>query len=389
MYHRIVLTAGTSALSMANLGEWIKSTNAFKHEARTIYPQEGQDEDTALKRWSSLVKKAPFNDPMRISAETSALNALQKHKKLANAPQIVLIHTKTFDGKVAAEIIEAALKQLYNATVERRAVHLDANREEGMTADLGAFIKEVADALREGDPRTTCFAPLGGYKVMTSLGYLAGAFMGYPTTYVHEEQQRLHVIPTLPIHIDKEALKALAPLIRNVLWTLPLRATLDKAKQKQLDEHSYLFYETEGHVGLSPFGEFLRTESEYRPIIGPRISVSKTLQKLSAYDLKWVSDHLERLLILMRNPINQEGLLHHEASFRTATRPDFHLYKAQAHGQRFFRAAWRYNEADDHLYVKEIWMNDHNAYEREVQHGALSGEPSEWLNLTDLLHEAR
>ena len=78
-----------------------------------------------------------------------------------------------------------------------------SNREEfhQQSAD---FMGNLGLALAEGDPTSTCFASIGGYKVMTSLGYLVGSFLHYPTAYLHEEHQVLIEIPPMPLDINEE-----------------------------------------------------------------------------------------------------------------------------------------------------------------------------------------
>lgn len=116
---------------------------------------------------------------------------------------------------------------------------------------------------------------LNALQGMKRLGYLAGAYLGYPTTYLHEDQQRLHIIPSVPIQIDDEVLKGLAPLIRRVAWASPSLQSFKLGERQLMEEHPHLFYEFEpGYMGLSSFGEFLRERPELRPFIGSQIYVA-------------------------------------------------------------------------------------------------------------------
>lgn len=384
MYHRVVLTAGTSAFAPGNLGLWAREQKIFEIQGRDFKIPEGISEEEAFQQWAIAFHQAPLADQSRerISAEISALNALQKMSRLGKKPHITLIHTQTLDGRAAAELVAFAAQELYReAQVELRSVELDANRPQGMRAGLGAFMQEVARALEAGEQRTTCFIPIGGYKVMTSLGYLAGAYLGYSTTYLHEDQQRLHIVPPVPIQIDEEALKPLASLIRRVVWASPPLEDFNDEERQAFEEHPHIFYEFEpGHIGLSPFGEFLRERPRLRPFIGPQVYVSKDLLELCKRESMSISELIKDLLNAQRSEGRYRETLYHERGWIDDA--DFHLYKKRRSTIRF---AWRYEETLDRLYLKKIWLKEYDTYKRDVDNGALKNEPNEWLDLTELL----
>src|SRR5690625_1366283 len=85
----------------------------------------------------------------------------------------------------------------------RKIYELDVDNRSLLNRALGKYLSDVSSALQEGEPRTTCFAPIGGYKVMTSLGYLAGALHNFPTAYLHEGSTVIHEIPAVNIEVNE------------------------------------------------------------------------------------------------------------------------------------------------------------------------------------------
>lgn len=388
-YHRVVATCGTSGFSKQNLlhawlGEHAKDQVRWSGPPWKPNLVEG-GEAVVLKRWKQALPAV--EDPKKVSAEYSAVYSLHRSGHLGRNPDVALIHTDTPDGALAAKMIQALLERDFNARVVLRVVD-DLNVEDrtAMRRSLGRYMHLVADELRKGEPRTTCFAPLGGYKVMTSLGYVAGAFLRFPTAYLHENNQVLHEIPWLPVRVDEDELVALAPLIRRtrkaVAW-----ADLTADEQRQVGAYAWLFEQDGDVVALNAFGEFLREEPRYRVKIGPRVRASsEVLGLLERADQRLqVAEEVEELLRKLEKPLEHRGELHHEASFRHRDTP-WHLYKGSSGRDGVFRAVYRYDEACDTLDLRRVWLN-HDVYERDAVRRAVfearpeDEVPSAWTDV--------
>ncbi len=388
MYHRIVMTAGISTFGPNNApGKWLRqeATNVARIERfQLLHPTSKKDLDEAGREalHAAWRKDRPaLEDPSAISAEYSMLLALRAANRLADNPVVVLIATDTPIGQAATDIIGDLLQRDFGATVTRRHVdELNVMSRPKMRRSLGAFMGLVASELRAGEPRSTCFAPLGGFKVMTSLGYVAGAYMRYPTAYLHEGNQVLHEIPWVPLNLDPKALRALAPLVRRATAGAEI-ASLDASQRRSLTESPFLFERDDELLYLNAFGVFLRDEPQYRPILGTRVMLDTALVSTLKEHHSVVSREILHLIDRLGNLQANRNLLHHEANFKHHN-TRFHLYKGSS-GEQVFRAAWRHEDHHDTLYLRQIWL-DHAVYEREAKAGSvLNGEHQRWIDVTE------
>lgn len=387
-YHRLVVTAGTSVLLPPNLGRaWLEQQGAdlVHYEGRKLIVR-GEPRGTeteVLRRWARALPEVV--DGKEVSAEYSALTTLSQHRRLGDSPHVTLIHSDTFDGKLAAAMVDRLIRRDFNAHVELRPVgDLDAEDPRRLHRSLGAFMHEVANALRGGHPSFTCFAPLGGYKVMTSLGYVAGAFLRFPTLYLHEASQVPHEVPWVPIRIDEQDLVPLASLVRRTVRGLK-DSHLSETEQRQAQENPWLFERCDDLIVLNAFGQFLRQESLYRPIIGPRIRGSAQVLADCRGQERFVVKELEDLLQKLEEPFKHQAVLHHEVDFGhhgTA----WSLFKGASGRKGVFRAVYRWTAAEDTLDLKKVWL-EHHGYERQAgQRAFLESDEPELKDLNGLLN---
>ena len=71
-----------------------------------------------------------------------------------------------------------------------------------LNRSLGDFMSLVNKHLHGEHKSYVCFAPIGGYKIFSSLGYIVASFNDLPTAYLHEDKQILHEIPPIPVKYD-------------------------------------------------------------------------------------------------------------------------------------------------------------------------------------------
>lgn len=385
-YSRVVITCGVSAFGGANAPrKWVveRGLLVFAPERQNPEPPEGKNETEALKaieRGLANVAEldAIASDPKRVSAEYSALHALwRKQRIVEHGLQVVMIHTDTLGGKAAALILRRLIERRFRATVDLMECSINVNDQKELRYNLGDFMHKVATALRHHDSRATCFAPLGGYKVMTSLGYLAGAYFGFPTLYTHEDDQVVHEVPPIPSRMTPDGLRALARLLMRVKDGIEL-FDLTEDERKKLEENSWLFERADDLVCVNAFGIFLMQENP--DLFGAKILVSEEVDRTFGNDGRkpFIIQQLQSLAAKL-NSGSTEANLRHEKDWSLAPHDDWHLFKGASNGQQILRAIYRWSEEDNVLYVKQVWTN-HDAYEREVQSAwrRQAGDFTEW-----------
>lgn len=385
-YSRVVITCGVSAFLPSNaLRKWAEHRQLLRFPKDSPDPQpiQGKDESATLKELDKELANrnsldAILTDPERVCAEYSALHSLQKEQRIADAPQVVLIHTSTFGGKVVARVLDKLLARRFNATVECDECTINVNDRTQLRYNLGDFMHKVAKALKAGHSSTTCFAPLGGYKVMTSLGYLVGAYLGFPTLYMHEDKQVVHEIPPIPVKVSEEELRRLAPLLKKVGNGYE-RDDLTDAEQSLLDSHAWLFEHTDNIVAVNEFGIFLMHENPH--IFKTKICVSAAVSSAFASDgrRRFISQQFHVLSVKLNSGSTEADLRHEREWNDLSPDDDWHLFKGASNGQQIMRAIYRWSEQDDTLYVKFVWTN-HDDYEREFksQWGRQVSDFDEW-----------
>lgn len=304
-------------------------------------------------------------DPKKVSAEYSVLWALRKEGRLAPKPVLTLFYTDTPEGRRAFGILEKVLTQEFSAAVNGIPVRdFDVTDRRKLKASVADFLRDLGAKLHElrvaGLPGA--FAPLGGYKVMTSFGYIAGSFYGFPSLYLHEQGQVLQEIPAVPLGIDQAFLEAHVLFLRRLkLEGIVEWRSLSKNEQAAVEAHPYFFERAEDLLELNAFGQFLLGQERYAPLFGTWILLSdRARRSLQGYwsEREWLLKQLRTLAEKVHvNP--QAPELNHERgkSFTMfdGLRLRYALWKGPERDDIQLRAAWRYEKAADVLYVNEIW----------------------------------
>ncbi len=366
-YHRIVLTAGTSALLGSNhFAAGAGQSGLLRIQAPRVLPPEGSAEEESLEAWRAWVDRVPIKGiPLeRVSAEISVLRLLQAERRLGGAPVVSLIHSDTFGGEAAALLVARVIEENFQGQVNLRRAHdLDVEHPRKLARSLGGYMAVVDEEIQKGEPGTTCFAPLGGFKVMTALGYVVGCVRGFPMVYVHESKQSLlHTIPPVPVALNTQGLEAYQPLFRQIHREQVVRLeTLSSPQHGVLEDHPYLFERTEDEVAFSPFGAFLAVRMLRRRV---RVSPQAKAAADHGDTRSLVLAELRDLLARLEDPERHRGTLHHEQSW-SVPGTVLSLFKGASGGAGVFRAAyWCDSEGD--LHVEHVWT-DHAVYERQAR----------------------
>jgi hypothetical protein len=272
------------------------------------------------------------------------------------------------------------LKNDFQATVKTISIKsLDITNREQLYRALADFMADLARCLRQGEPNTTCFAPIGGYKVLTSYGYIVGSFLGYPTAYLHEETQILQIIPPVPIDINLNFVEKNSLLIRKCMNEGVLQGSQLTRQEREIVMMYPSIFESEtrddeDYITLTPFGLFLFERAEFAAKFQTRFWMSETVKNLLDRDPSKKAFAFQQIYELVQKIkgdfFRNRGVLFHESTFESLKGKtlSYHLYKG-ASNERVFRAAWRYLESEDCLYINYLWLDSHNDYEREAEKG--------------------
>ena len=394
-FNSVIITAGISLFNKTNrYRKWIENTGVFEFEWTNPLPCDGDTPDVALEKWRTACQRHDWygeeGDPMRVSAEFSLLHALQKEGRLSENAQVTLVHTDTLGGCAAALFLEKILARDFGADMRLKKVEdIDTSNRRRLRRSLGGFMSVIADALYGHDPTYTCFAPIGGFKMMTYLAYLAGAYLGFPTAYLHEDDQQLHEVPAVPIRISADELQAIAPILKRIAREDVLEFDeLSALEQDLVRKCPYYFERDSDLVSINAFAGFLMDRPQNRHLFATRIYISAEVDKLLTVDQK-MSDYcrkeIKSLLTELASPADYKGRLRHDLCFPNLKNASFHLYKGDRNGTLTFSSAYRYDDKKDTLHINRMWT-DHNAYERDARSGhGFSDDPDRirWIEKTD------
>lgn len=377
MNHHVILTCGVSLFSGFNeFRKWTNGLEIFRFERTNPLPLEGETEEAAMAAWIKACRETDLSQiahghPENVSAEYSMLNALRTENRLGPTPHVELIHTDSLGGRAAVELLARLIESDFNAHVnQRKVLDIDPGNRVRLRQSLGNYMVTVGRCLENGNPHTTCFAPVGGYKVMTSLGYLVGAYLGFQTAYLHEDNQSLHDIPAVPIHVAPDVLRATAPLLRRLRRKDHEWSELSRDDQELVGRHPYLFDRLDASVGINAFALFLMERPENRKLFGPTLRLSPEARKEidEGSRQEFVRNQIIGLHNKLQSPAEHKAELRHDKTFSSLKGSTFQLYKGARGGGLTFTAAYLYDDNADVLCINRIWTN-HDAYENDAERG--------------------
>lgn len=369
MYHRIVLTSGISLLM--NLKKIIceKYPNFFK-QSEQINEESVEFIDQMVTFLIEEIDKEPLNP--KLSAEISMIEALKNQNKLHQKPIITIFYTDTLKGSIAAQVNKYVFEKNYSAYVKlEKIIHVDVSNRVALSKAIGHFLSGVSNALLEGNPTHTCFAPIGGYKIFTSMGYLVGALHHYPTAYLHEGSSVLHEIPPINIKINESFIEENHQIFRKLIREEIVELkSLSPAERKLIIEEPTFFMIEDDLVALNPFGNYICNQSKFAHFFQSRVLIDASVLQWINKDYKvkrsFVMKQIYDLVIQHRDFITESRhLLFHESSFKSLNDKEIHCHLYKGSTKEVFRSIWSYDHEKEQYYIGKIWF-DHDKYERQA-----------------------
>jgi putative CRISPR-associated protein (TIGR02619 family) len=378
---KIILTAGISLFLERNglrklLAQSSDHGLAWPNKGPTPKPAQGLDETKALAAWKTatdphvrtLVSSGWQEEAERLSAEVSILSVLEKKGRLVKSPEICLIGTQTFGGQTACSFLEAFISKRFKARVRVKLIpDFDVKDPQKIRQSLGEYLNLLYEELKNQDRSTTCFAPIGGYKIMTAYANVIATLFKIHCAYLHESSPTLLMIPPLPFSPDVEAFQNLRPLLKKIGNGIEFKK-LTPHEQQLAQDHSYLFEWTEDllalHVLTSSLLEHVgKTINTRAPVYFDK-RANKTWRKLDSKTQDFVLQQTRSLQDKLSKASTDLDLFHH-LKFSTRHPNSLRLYKGPSNSSLIFRLAYMLPPTQEGLFVSQFWTN-HDSYDQEI-----------------------
>jgi len=371
-YSSIIVTAGISLFNKSNIyGCASDHYEAFEFDRTNPLLKVGHDLEDTLKNWKNeMFKKNRKGKEKQISAEYSLLYALKTNNELTDSPNVTLFHTAVDGNKIggyfSAQLLSDILQKDFHAKVKLEQLdHFSVDNRTELKKSITGFMSKVVNALRDtSDENSTFFAPIGGYKVMTSYGYLAGSFVGYPTGYLHEDNQVLHIIPPVPIALDENFIEKYKDLLRELIFKDIV--VVNDEDRPYIYKAKFLFefakIDKKLHVSLNPLGKFL-LEKKYPHYFSYKIYLDKDI-KLNSFIVNQIKTLLEKAKDENLSQRNKNHLNHQTTFKHKQNVGEYHLYKG-SQGKQVFRALWKIDTNNKELWIPKV-LPSHDKYEKDI-----------------------
>lgn len=372
MYHTVVMTCGVSIFGSDNI--FSQKSNDKPDINVSLQEKAEKEQIDSIKekylQFARTVDSEILEKPTEVSAEYSMLYALREKGKLGKHPKVILLLTNTVGGEISKELLCYLFEKYFQSHVEALFVDIDVSNPAKLNTTIGDYLLKLSIALEQGEPNSTCFAPIGGYKVMTSFGSIVGSFLNYPTAYLHETNQVLHEIPPIPLDIKDEFVHQNVELLRKCQRNYQPLSELTKAERIFIKQFPSLFHLEDEFVGLTAFGLYLFERSKYEHLFGTKYVASKQVRNFTKQNRRqsiFIYQQMRELVKKLKHGEARQEEIRHELQFQLNPKKiNFHLYKGADNGITPFRLAYRYEEEEDVLYANYLWL-DHNLYEREAE----------------------
>jgi putative CRISPR-associated protein (TIGR02619 family) len=285
--HLIVSTCGTSLLTNGappDLQKWLtECTNQRENELSLA------DKDRILKQLEQKTQeldRAHLDQVRKLSADLNGIISFYGGQFPAGSPdQHILLHTDTFQGRIAAETLRDWLV--------KRKVRATCQVAEGLTTrsiqDFNAGISSVIAWCEKTLPGykgsyRIVFNLVGGFKLLQGYMQTLGMLYAHEMIYIFETNNELLRIPRLPIELERSVEAAVRTHIKTFRRLARPDDTISRPEAADIPET--FIYEWDGRVELSPWGKLV-WERLRRSLYGERIwEVWSSSVRLSAKALR-------------------------------------------------------------------------------------------------------
>jgi len=220
-------------------------------------PEIDQIDEVITQRILSMKESEDFLK--KVSAETNGLTSLQ----VDSGDQVSLIVTDTLDGFKCAECLVKLIESTFNCGV-------DLIQVEGLqVGDASLFRRKgvsnlfsALDDLRKSHQGKEILHCSGGFKAVVPYIVLYGLLNQIEVAYIFERSENLIKLPPAPLGVDYTRASMFVPILRWVDGEGCVSGSTFQQKAAKVPFHeqewfSSLFYEDEGLVHLSAFGEIV------------------------------------------------------------------------------------------------------------------------------------
>lgn len=407
-YQNVIITTGTSVMTKfiysKNTNDQVKLIQGFLRKY-----QEGQGNRDELSR--EIIShyrnyyRENSDELAAASAEVSMVDLLEREKKLDEGfVTIKLIHTITDDGILSAKLIKELLEMKYSYTVILvETDEIDVKDRMRLNNQLGKYLNVISEQLRENHPSITCFAPIGGYKILTSLAHLVGTIERYPVLYTYEGSNVIQQIPPIHIKLDYDFFiqnrKLFSKAVQNAFLDFQSLSEEEQAiVRKDLSLFEIIEENGKEYVLLSTLAEYVcSTKLNY--LFYPKIYFDRQSFKLVEGKQAWLDakNEVRKLLDMYGEILSTENELEKDQISTMYSHYLFHsfkgvdlnsssyrLYKSK-NKNVVFRSLWKYVENVNAYYISSIFLHDHDDYERVLANNlnkTLQYTDDDWLDVS-------
>ncbi|AEM74925.1 LOW QUALITY PROTEIN: CRISPR-associated protein, APE2256 family [Caldicellulosiruptor acetigenus 6A] len=371
-YRNVVITGGISIMNKNNqFGNYFldyNSKNCKFENAEEIFQNILKEKELTDKKIKELVLEKPHN----VSAEFSMLKGLENEGLLDDFISVSIIHSETVEGKFSALMNKKIIESTYGAEVSLKNVSdVDVSDPVKMNSSLGYFMKVVTEELLKGSKETTFFAPVGGYKYMTYLGYVAGSLFGCHSGYMYENAQKLLIIPPIPVEINFSSIIKNMGFIKRLLNEKMIESdSLNEEEQQLVDEVPYFFEKLYSDqkllIAANAFAQFI-----FKDCTEGSLKINEDVKKkINKYPSDKIFVYVQifnllRKIKLYSNDYKRYAALVQELKHNKEwgiEKPN--IYKGASNGKNVFRCAYHFSRDEQILYIYEIWLS-HDEYEKD------------------------
>jgi putative CRISPR-associated protein (TIGR02619 family) len=294
-----------------------------------------------LKTFESAAQKLknelPTYDKRHIRKLSAELNALILYFNDGYAKNDfhILLHTDTYLGQLAAELVQAYLDHHGVNVSLLRAKDLNTSSIDDFRIALSDLVKELAPVLEgyKENGYEIVFNLTGGFKGSNSFLQTMASLYADKSIYIFETSSELLEIPRLPITLDRAFFERNVRLFRK----LEIGYAVDEKQVEDIPKSIILTLGSE--VALSPWGELVwqKYKSEFYKSklvepISDKLRYAKEFRKLfndfnpsEKRQINKTLDMLERYLLLGKE-YNLSSLRYHRLHGKVAEKYSHELY---------------------------------------------------------------